>query len=63
MKRILSTCAVMAVATVAFSEGVAPDNVNYSEYGEVEVSLSGVPGDAAAGLEIMVARGKGNCIA
>jgi len=63
MKRILSTCAVMAVATVAFSEGVAPDDVNYSEYGEVEVSLSGAAGDAAAGLEIMVSRGKGNCIA
>ena len=63
MKRILSTCAAMAVATMAFSEGVAPDDVKYSEYGEIEASLSGQPGDAAAGLEIMVARGKGNCIA
>jgi len=63
MKRILSTCAVMAVATVAFSEGVAPDDVIFSEYGEIEASLSGAPGDAAVGLEIMVSRGKGNCIA
>ena len=63
MKRILSTCAVMTVATVAFSEGVAPDDVKFSEYGEIEASLSGQPGDAEAGLEIMVARGKGNCIA
>jgi sulfur-oxidizing protein SoxX len=63
MKRILSTCAAIAIATVAFSEGVAPDDVNFSEYGEVEASLSGQAGDAAAGLEIMVARGKGNCIA
>jgi len=53
----------MTVATVAFSEGVAPDDVKFSEYGEIEASLSGQPGDAEAGLEIMVARGKGNCIA
>ena len=63
MKQILSACAVVAVATVAFSEGVAPDDVKFSEYGEVEASLSGMPGDAADGLEIMVSRGKGNCIA
>ncbi|MGJ8622139.1 MAG: sulfur oxidation c-type cytochrome SoxX [Yoonia sp.] len=63
MKRILSACAVMTAATVAYAEGVVPDDVTYTEYGEVEMSLSGQPGDAAAGLEIMVARGKGNCIA
>jgi sulfur-oxidizing protein SoxX len=63
MKRILSACAVVAVATVAYSEGIAPDDVQFTEYGEVETSLSGAPGDAAAGLEIMVSRGKGNCIA
>ena len=63
MKRILSTCAAIAVATMAFSEGVAPDDVDFSEYGEIEASLSGQSGDAAAGLDIMVARGKGNCIA
>jgi sulfur-oxidizing protein SoxX len=63
MKRLLIACAAMAVATAAHSQGVAPDDVIYSEYGEVEVSLSGAPGNAAAGLEIMVARGKGNCIA
>ena len=30
MKQILSACAVVAVATVAFSEGVAPDDVKFS---------------------------------
>ncbi|MCG3266614.1 sulfur oxidation c-type cytochrome SoxX [Yoonia sp. I 8.24] len=63
MKRLLITCAAIATATVASSEEVAPEEVNFSEYGELEVSLSGVAGDAAAGLEIMVSRGKGNCIA
>ncbi len=63
MKQILSASVAIFAATVAVAEGVSPDNVTYSEYGEVEASLSGQPGDAAAGLEIMVSRGKGNCIA
>lgn len=63
MKQILSAGVAIALATVGFAESVTPDSVVYSEYGEVEVSLSGQPGDAAAGLEIMVSRGKGNCIA
>lgn len=63
MKQILSVGVVMAIATVGFAEGVSPDDVVYSEYGEIEASLSGQPGDAASGLEIMVSRGKGNCIA
>jgi sulfur-oxidizing protein SoxX len=63
MKRIITAGAFTLAATFGFAEDVAPDNVVYSEYGEVEASLSGQPGDAAAGLQIMVARGKGNCIA
>jgi sulfur-oxidizing protein SoxX len=63
MKQILSAGVAIAVATVAFAEGVSPDDVTFSEYGEIEISLSGQSGDAAAGKEIMVSRGKGNCIA
>ncbi len=63
MKHVLSAGVAIAIATVSFAEGVSPDDVNYSEYGEIEMSLSGQPGDPAAGKEIMVARGKGNCIA
>ena len=63
MKQILSVGVAIAIATVAFAEDVSPDDVAFSEYGEIEVSLSGQAGDAAAGKEIMVSRGKGNCIA
>lgn len=63
MKQILSAGVAIAIATVAFAEDVSPDDVAFSEYGEIETSLSGQAGDAAAGKEIMVARGKGNCIA
>lgn len=63
MKRIITAGVFAAFATIAFADDVAPDDVVYSEYGEVAESLTGVAGDPAAGLEIMVARGKGNCIA
>lgn len=63
MKQVLSAGVAMIVATVAIAEGVAPDDVAFSEYGEIEASLSGQPGDPVAGKEIMVSRGKGNCIA
>jgi sulfur-oxidizing protein SoxX len=63
MKRVIGASVAIAIATVGFAEGVGTDDVVYGEYGEVEVSLSGQPGNAEAGLEIMVARGKGNCIA
>ncbi len=63
MKQILSAGVAIAIATVSFAEDVSPDDVAFSEYGEIEVSLSGQAGDAAAGKEIMVSRGKGNCIA
>ena len=41
----------------------APQDVIHGEYGEVETSLTGAPGDAAAGKEVMTNRGLGNCIA
>jgi len=63
MKRIIATGVSVLLATTALAEDIAPDNVTFEEYGEVLESLSGVAGDPAAGREIMVARGKGNCIA
>ena len=63
MKRIITAAAVTGFATMVVAAEVAPDDVVYGEYGEVQTSLSGAPGDPAAGKEIMVARGKGNCIA
>lgn len=62
MKRALTAAVVIGAAGIAFAE-TGPNEVAYGEYGQVETSLSGVAGDPAAGLEIMVSRGKGNCIA
>lgn len=63
MKRVLAAGAISAIATMALADDVAPDDVVFGEYGEIEASLSGMAGDATAGRDIMVARGKGNCIA
>jgi len=63
MKHISTAVLCLALATPAIAEEVSPDNVAYGEYGDVEVSLTGVPGNVDAGREIMITRGKGNCIA
>lgn len=52
--------AMMAFASQAAD--VAPSEVEYGEYGEVTVSLSGQAGDPEAGAIIMN-KGSGNCIA
>ena len=62
MKRIISAAAVAGLGTVALAQ-TAPNDVTFGDYGQIEATLSGMTGDPAAGLEIMVARGKGNCIA
>lgn len=48
-------------ASVAAAETIAPQDVNYVD-GAVETSLTGQPGDPAAGAELMN-KGAGNCIA
>ncbi|WP_425091916.1 sulfur oxidation c-type cytochrome SoxX [Tropicimonas sp. S265A] len=65
MKRhiLIGTVAALAFATTATAEGVAPDAVAYTEYGEIEASLTGTPGDPVAGREVLGARSLGNCVA
>lgn len=50
-------------ASLAAAQSVVPDDVAYDEYGAIAVSLSGVAGDPAAGIEVMSNRGMGNCVA
>ncbi|MEO1329915.1 MAG: sulfur oxidation c-type cytochrome SoxX [Pseudomonadota bacterium] len=50
------------VATGAFAEPVAPENVGYSD-GAVTESLTGQAGDPARGREIVITKSQGNCIA
>ncbi|MGI3169258.1 sulfur oxidation c-type cytochrome SoxX [Pseudooceanicola sp. C21-150M6] len=64
MKRTVLIASVAGLAaTAALAEVTAPTDVTYSEYGEIETSLTGVPGDAANGKVIMTTRSKGNCVA
>ncbi|WP_316013538.1 sulfur oxidation c-type cytochrome SoxX [Roseobacter sp. HKCCA0434] len=58
---IVATVAVALATSVAAQ--TAPGEVVYGEYGQVAESLTGQAGDPEAGLQIMVTRGKGNCIA
>lgn len=57
------TAAVTLVAGTAWANPIAPNDVQFDEYGAVEASLTGAPGDPMNGKNIMVIRGKGNCIA
>ena len=60
MKAAVGVCALIATAAGAET---APGDVVYGEYGQVEQSLTGVPGDPQKGVEVMTSRGLGNCIA
>lgn len=62
MKFSLGTSvAIMLAATQVAADVVGPTDVVFVD-GAVEVSLTGQPGDASAGAEIMN-KGAGNCIA
>lgn len=60
MKRTTLTLAAMLISGVAWAE-VVPENVTYAE-GIVAESLTGVPGDPAAGREVMASKKLGNCV-
>lgn len=63
MKRtILAMLAVAASGFGVHAEEVAPTAVAYVD-GSVEASLSGAPGDAASGREIVGNKSLGNCVA
>lgn len=67
MRLTAITMAAMLAAGAAFAEShgamVAPQDVAYSEYGEVEASLTGKPGNPEEGLKIVTSRSLGNCVA
>ncbi|MBF9059641.1 sulfur oxidation c-type cytochrome SoxX [Rhodobacterales bacterium HKCCSP123] len=60
---MLLAAGLAVAATSLQADIIAPGDVVMSEYGEVMESLTGVPGDALRGREIMVSRGQGNCLA
>jgi sulfur-oxidizing protein SoxX len=54
---------LVLAATVASADVVAPENVVYGEYGEIEASLTGGPGNPEEGLKVFTGRALGNCVA
>lgn len=61
----LTTIAIAAAtltAGSAIAEIVAPSDVQYDDYGAIEQSLTGQPGNAENGATIMVTKSSGNCI-
>lgn len=62
--RLTGFAAAMAlVAAGAHAETVAPDDVQFGEYGAVEQSLTGEAGDATRGQEVFSSKKMGNCVA
>ena len=62
MRLTAITTAATLIAGMAFAENVAPSDVQFAEYGEVEASLTGMPGNAENGAVIMGDKGQGNCV-
>jgi sulfur-oxidizing protein SoxX len=54
---------LVLAAGMASAEVVAPEDVVYGEYGEIEVSLTGAPGNPEEGLKVFTSRALGNCVA
>jgi sulfur-oxidizing protein SoxX len=54
---------VTLAASMASADVVAPEDVVFGEYGEVEASLSGQPGNPEEGLKVFTSRSLGNCVA
>lgn len=64
MKGLAATVgAVALVATAVAADVVAPVDVVYDEYGGVEESLTGAPGNPAEGRIVFSSRALGNCVA
>ena len=63
MRVIAAAIGLTLVATAASSDVVAPENVVYGEYGEVEAPLSAQAGDPTEGRTAFSSRALGNYVA
>lgn len=62
MRQILMAAAAVVTTALPALADVAPGSVKFVD-GAVEASLTGVPGDPAAGAKVIGSRGLGNCVA
>lgn len=58
-----AAAALFASTTLAIAAEVAPDAVQYDDYGAVSESLTGSPGNPEEGRKVLANRGLGNCVA
>jgi sulfur-oxidizing protein SoxX len=59
----LTLAAALAGGTAFAAETVEPGKVTFDDYGAVETSLTGKPGDPEAGAQVFADKGQGNCVA
>jgi len=62
-RQMLLAAGFALAATSLQADVIAPGDVVVNEYGEIELSLTGQPGDPQRGAAILAARGQGNCLA
>ena len=60
---VFALVASVGFAAAAHAADVAPGDVAYDEYGAVEQSLTGTPGNPEEGAKIVGSKKLGNCIA
>ena len=63
MMKWIVAAIVSGAPVLAAAEAVDPAEVTYDEYGAVEQSLTGTPGDPANGAAIVGNKKAGNCVA
>ena len=61
-KAFMTAVAVITLSTPAIADTVLPADVVFDDYGVVEQSLTGMPGDPEKGM-LAMNKGAGNCIA
>lgn len=54
---------LVLAATSVSADVVAPQDVAFGEYGDIQASLTGQPGNPEEGLKVFTSRSQGNCIA
>ncbi|PZX12817.1 sulfur-oxidizing protein SoxX [Palleronia aestuarii] len=62
LTRLLAGVALSLSTTAHAADAPAPSDVTYDEYGAVDASLTGEPGDPAEGAKILADRSLGNCV-
>ncbi|SFI59686.1 sulfur oxidation c-type cytochrome SoxX [Celeribacter neptunius] len=62
MKRIATSLVALGLMTGAALAETAPGDIQFDEYGAVEASLTGTPGNPDEGRKIMTTKSMGNCV-